>query len=115
MRLRPLGLLNQGKIVECTGDFLIDSINGLAYFKEIKKGSSIILDNEGAGYLMLMNESFLEGFTNVVINPLSHYGDVLEADSLDKAISLCPQEKDAYFLAGENLFKEALDYARLSA
>ena len=68
------------------------------------------MDDEGVRYFMLINEGFLKGFTNVVVNPSRHYEDVLEAGSLDEALSFCPKGKKVYVLAREKLFGDVLDY-----
>ena len=110
MKIKPLGLLNQGKLVEYSGDFLFDTIESVKAFRKENLGSSLVVDEEGARYFMLINEGFLKGFTNIVVNPSRHYEGALEAGSLQEALSLCPEDKEIYVLAGEKLFKDALDY-----
>ena len=110
MKIMPLGLLNQGKIIEYSGNFVFDIIESVKAFRNENLGSSLVMDDEGAKYLMLINEGFLRGFTNVVVNPSRHYADVLEAGSLEQALLVCPKDKDIYVLAGEKIYGDALDY-----
>ena len=112
MKIKPLGLLNQGKLVEYSGDFPIDTIDSLREFGRVNSGSILIFDDEGAEYL----DGLLKGFSNIILNPrkfISRYlyhGDTLAVASLEEALSLCPEDKEIYVLAGEKLFKDALDY-----
>jgi len=110
MKLIPLGKLDEGKFVEYSGDFLFDTIESVIVFRKENSGSSLVMDNEGVGYLMLINEGLLKDFTNIVVNPSRNYESVLEANSLKQALSLCPKDKDVYVLGGEKLFGDALDY-----
>ena len=113
MRIIPLGKLDEGKLVEYSGDFLFGTVESVIAFKKENSGSSIVMDEEGVGYFMMINEGFLKGFTNIVVNPSRHYGhykDVLKVNSFEEALSFCHKGKDVYVLGGKELFEDALDY-----
>lgn len=105
MKISHLGLLNNGEVVDYTGDFLIDTVKGVQEFTRVNSGNVIVFDQKGIEYL-----GPLKGFTNVVVNPTTHYEGVLEANSLEEALSFCSDDRDVYVLAGEKLYGDALNY-----
>jgi len=60
MNIKSLGLLNQGEVVEYTGDFLFDSVESVTAFRNENLGSSVLMDDAGAIYLMIINEYHLK-------------------------------------------------------